>query len=98
MRPYAIRFLTLAIYATAVVVIPAITATQGETASRHQRKHHQPRSLGWSDRWAPRPIRPAVPSYTPGNACPGNARGIDCKVWPPPMDEDPDRKLSGADV
>jgi hypothetical protein len=34
-----------------------------------------------------------VPPYSQaGPICPGIARGIDCKVWPPPIDEDPDRK------
>jgi hypothetical protein len=25
------------------------------------------------------------------------ARSFDCKIWPPPFDEDPDRKVSGSD-
>ena len=95
MRPTAIRLLTLAVCATAV--IPVVTADEGEASSRHVRKHHKRIDPGWSDRWVPRGIRPAIPYYAPGTACPGNARGIDCKVWPPPMDEDPDRKQSGAD-
>jgi hypothetical protein len=98
MRPTAIRLLTLAICATAAVVIPTVTADQAEASSRHVRKYHKRINPGWSDRFAPREIRPVAPRYSPGPACPGNARGIDCKVWPPPIDEDPDRRQSGADV
>ena len=98
MRPTATRLLTLAICAAAVLVIAVVTADQAAASSRHVRKHHKPINPGWSDRWAPREIRPVAPRYAPGPACPGIGRGIDCKVWPPPMDEDPDRKQSGADV
>jgi hypothetical protein len=102
MRPYAIRFLTLTLYAAAVVTIPVVMASGREASGRHLRKHHYRiypgwTNPGWNDPWIVRGVRPVVPSYPPGPVCPGNARGIDCKVWPPPMDEDPDRKQSGAD-
>jgi hypothetical protein len=96
MRRSAIRLLTLAGYAAAVAMVPVVIAGEGEASSRHHRKHHRPMYPGWYDPWAAERIRPVVPQY-PGPVCPGNARGIDCKVWPPPMDEDPDRKQSGAD-
>jgi len=39
----------------------------------------------------------ASPEYTPGGpVCPGIARSIDCRIWPPPIDEDPDRKRGGG--
>src|SRR4029077_712982 len=38
-----------------------------------------------------------VPPYSQaGPVCPGIARSIDCKVWPPPFDEDPDRKRGAS--
>jgi hypothetical protein len=42
----------------------------------------------------------APPSFEHGNAdvCPGNAHGAyECKIWPPPVDDDPDRKGGGGD-
>jgi hypothetical protein len=101
MRPYAIRLLMLTIAATAMVVVPVVTATEGEASSRHLRKHHQRHHFGLNhglhDSWASGQFRPAAqPSYS-GEVCPGNARAFDCKIWPPPMYDDPDRKISGSD-
>jgi hypothetical protein len=92
MRPSATRLLTLAISATAIVVV---TATAGEASSRHVRKHHKPTSLYYRDSWGAGGIRPIAPG---GWVCPGMARSFDCKIWPPPMNDDPDRKASGADA
>jgi hypothetical protein len=102
MRLHAIGLLTLAIYATGAVV-PVMTAAGGETSSRHIRKHHARTSPGWnrSSRrsWAAEQIRPVAPSWSGGGSvCPGLARSFDCKIWPPPFDDDPDRKASGADA
>src|SRR5579863_5004830 len=99
MRPYAIRLLTLAICATAVIVIPVVTADQADAGSRHLRKHHQRTHLGWNNSlrrsWAAGEVRPVAPSWSGGGeVCAGNARGIDCKIWPPPINDDPDRKAS----
>jgi hypothetical protein len=89
MRRSKIRSLTLVICATAVVV-PLLTATDVAASGRHIRKHHERTSHGWSE-WAYREVRPAAPSYSPGSVCPGISRGIDCRIWPPPFDEDADR-------
>lgn len=101
MRPNAIRLLTLAISAT--VAVPLMMATDVEASSRHIRKHHQRTSLGWNNSlghsWAGREFRPAAPSWnTGGDVCPGSGRSFECKVWPPPFDQDPDRKASGSDA
>ena len=103
MRRYAIRVLTLAICATAAVV-PVIAATVSEASSRHghvrkhQRMGHAPMSHDFTNSWAGREIRPAAPSWGAAvDVCPGSGRSFDCKVWPPPFDQDPDRKASGAD-
>jgi hypothetical protein len=37
-----------------------------------------------------------VPRPSSEAVCPGNARGIDCRVWPPPIKDDPDRLISGS--
>jgi hypothetical protein len=92
------------------VITPAKAATSGKhikaaASSKHIKRHAQTRhvqrsvgslvhkrraqeSFGFSD---PRPAGPAVPS------CPGNGRSFECATWPPPMDEDPDRKTWGTD-
>ena len=102
MRRYSRRLLTLTIFATALV-IPASTTTAGETASRHIRKHHQHAQPGPNDSWkrasAAQEVRPIAPSWSGGgNVCPGLARSFDCKIWPPPFEDDPDRKHSGSDA
>ena len=81
MSKTAIRLLTLAITAS-VTVAPA----KADSAKKHR---HVQRSLVLSD---PGQVRPVT-----GPVCPGLARSIDCKAWPPPFDEDPDRKHSGSD-
>jgi hypothetical protein len=97
MSKFAIRLLSLAIYATPLPVIPMITAAEAGTSStKHTKKQHRKnieRSFGFSD---PRSAGQAWwiitgPSQA-GPACPGLARGIDCWIFPPPIDEDPDRR------
>src|ERR1700730_8221162 len=99
MRPYAIRFLTLTVCATAL--IPMVTVTEGEASSRHVRKHqsisHLRVSPGFRRAWATGEVRPVTPSYSRGTVCPGIGRSFECKIWPPPIDEDPARKASGTD-
>jgi hypothetical protein len=104
MRPTAIRFLTVTICATALT--PLVAPTEGEASSRHVRKHqsvshqsvsHQRVSPGLRRAWAAGDIRPVAPSYSRGTVCPGMGRSFDCAVWPPPFDDDPDRKVSGSD-
>ena len=101
MRASAIQLLTLAI-ATAVAV-PLVTATDVEASSRKLRTHHQRTNLGWNHSWrrssAAQQVRPVAPSWSGGdNVCPGLARSFDCKIWPPPFEDDPDRKHSGSDA
>ena len=79
MSKFAIRLLTLAITTSVMVVAPA----KAESAKKHRHIH---RSLVLSE---PGQVwRVTSPS---GPNCPGIARGIDCKTWPP-YGEDPDRK------
>jgi hypothetical protein len=83
MSKSAIRLLTLATMASVMVVAPA----KADSAKKHR---HVQRSvvLGY-----PGPSLVTMPS---GPNCPGLARSIDCKTWPP-YGEDPDRKASGSD-
>jgi len=93
MRPYAIRPLTLAVCAAAGVVVPVLTAAEGEASSRHVNKHYLRMSPGWAEPLAAREVRIAPRPYSfAGGACPGMARSVDCKVWPPPLEDDADRR------
>ena len=96
MSKSSIQLLTLAICATALVVVPTVTpAKAGTRSSRHIKKHRiRPVFIGSP---SVDQARPAGPVYQPGEACPGNRRAIDCKIWPPPMYEDPDRKTGSSD-
>jgi hypothetical protein len=97
MGKFSIWILTLAIYAP-VVVVPMVTPATAETSSsKHIKKHKKiilsspafsyPRSAGQA--W---PV--ASPSSQATPVCPGMARSFQCKIWPPPMEDDPDRTIS----
>jgi hypothetical protein len=96
MRPYKNRLSMLALCATAAVV-PVIIATDVEASSRHLRKHHARTILHYPNAWASGEIHPVAPQSSSSWVCPGNARSFDCKIWPPPFEDDPDRKISGSD-
>jgi len=91
MSKSAIRLSMLAIGATALVALP-IVVPAGAASGGKQHRHHWNTPIH-NHRFADqRPVaRPAGP------VCPGLARSFDCKIWPPPFDEDPDRKVSGTD-
>ena len=94
----AIQLLMLATYATALVMVPAVTPAKATTSSSKHIKHKKHGGPGFSD---PRFVGQAWPVPRPssqaGAVCPGNARGIDCRMWLPPIEDDPDRKVSGSD-
>ena len=85
MSKFAIGLFTLAVYAASLPVIAMITPAKAET-----KKHWRP-----SEPWYAARAQQFVPPYA-GPACPGNARGIDCRVFPPPIEDDPDRKRAGG--
>jgi hypothetical protein len=96
MSKSAIRLLLLAIYTTALLTIPVATPAWSKTVhSKHAKKYKQFHSSRGPNFGRPSPMT-ALPRSS-GAACPGNARSFDCKIWPPPFDEDPDRKMSGTD-
>ena len=98
MSKYAIRLLTRAICATALVAVPMVTPAKAETSSsKHIKKHkkkiqkshgNEPRSAGQA--W---PV--SRPSSQAGAVC---SRGFDCAKWPPPMYEDPMRNPAGGSM
>src|SRR6516164_8904120 len=92
MSKFAIRLLSLAMYATSLPVIPMTTPAQAETSStKHIKKQHRKnfqRSPGFSDpRSADQAWTVTGPSSQAGPVCPGLSRGIDCRIFPPPIDE-----------
>jgi hypothetical protein len=96
MSKFAIGLLTLGMYATALAVVPMVTPAEAATSSKHK-KHQRTtqRRPAIRDSWAAGQARPVIrPS---GQVCPGLARSFDCKIWPPPFEDDPDRKVSGSD-
>jgi hypothetical protein len=82
MSKIAIRLLTLTITAS-VTVAPAMA----DSAKKHRHIH---RSLVLSD-----PGRVWLATAPSGPNCPGLARSIDCKAWPP-YGDDADRKADGG--
>ena len=82
---------TLAVGAAAVAMVAA--ATPAAAAPGHEPVKKHARALAWS----PGPGDPgsagqARPSGRAGGGCPGLARSFDCATWPPPIEEDADRR------
>jgi hypothetical protein len=93
MSKIAIRLLTLATFA--LVVVPVIAPAKAEASSSKKHKKHVKRSPGFSDPWSAGRAWPVTrPASQPGAVCPGIARSFECTRWPPPMEDDPDRKVS----
>jgi hypothetical protein len=103
MSKFATRLLTLAIYSAALAVVPMVTPAQAGTShSKHLKKHarfqtHQRFGDPWyaHQAWPNHQTWPAAASSSvPTKTC---FRAFECAKWPPPFDEDPDRKVSGTD-
>jgi hypothetical protein len=101
MAKSAIQLLLLTIGVLAAVSTAAPTEARTGHSShikKHQASKHQASNRGFHSM---RPADRAWPGPTPpiqsGEVCPGIARSFECKIWPPPINEDPDRKMSGAD-
>jgi hypothetical protein len=102
MRHLKSGFLTLAVCATAVASV--VAASEAGASGRHIKKHYQRTShhhyrtsYGFNDVPTTGGIAPVAAPYARRSVCPGMGRSFDCSVWPPPFDEDPDRKVSGSD-
>ena len=100
MSRIAIQLLTLATCVTALVVVPVVTpAKAAMSSSRHLKKHKKQRGPGFTDPWLAGQAWPGnwLPVGRAGGACPGNGRSFECSTWPPPIYDDPDRKVPGSD-
>lgn len=83
----------LVIVACAATLASVVATAEADASSRHVRTHrHHRTNIGFND-----PPAAAIAPVRRGNICPGNARAIDCAVWPPPYDDDPDRKATSSD-
>jgi len=91
----AIRLLTFALCTTALALVPVVTPAKAATSSsghvQKHKKHWHPRV---GEPWYVGQAQPPLPPYVPpGPICPGLSRGIDCRIFPPPIDVDPDRRI-----
>ena len=94
MSQSAIRLATLAIYATALVLVSTAGPAKAGTSSRHVKQHRQQKSHGFgAPRSAGQPWPVSRPFSQPDAAC---ARGFECAKWPPPMYDDPQRNPDGG--
>jgi hypothetical protein len=97
MSKFAIRLLTLAICATALVAVPMVTPAEAETSSSKDIKKHKKKIQkrpGFSEPWSAGQTWPVSrPSNQVGAAC---SRGFECANWPPPIYEDPQRNPDGG--
>jgi hypothetical protein len=95
MSKFATRLLTLIMYATSLPAISMITSAQAETSNSKQIKQQHRKNIGFREAYGQ--AWPITEPYSQlGPVCPGIARSIDCRIWPPPFDEDPDRKRGGG--
>ena len=103
MRKPAIPFLALAIGAAALMAVlaiaPAAAKTSGKTSGRHMHmtQHHRHWRHHAERPWYGAPAQPMARSYSQSGSswvCPGIGRSFDCKIWPPPYADDPDRRTS----
>ena len=96
MSNVAIRLLMLALCTTALALVPTVKPAKAETGSGgHSKKHKKHWRTHFSEPWFVGRPPPVAPPYSQaGPVCPGIARSFDCRVWPPPYEDDPDRKVS----
>ena len=89
------KWAALAIGAAALLVTPVVTLAQAKAASRHMHiKKHRWRRHHFRAVWPGGPAQPFVGAYQSGPICPPIGKSFDCKIWPPPYADDPDRKTS----
>jgi hypothetical protein len=98
MRELAIQFSVLAIGATALGAT-ALLAVPAEAKTPGQHMHHVKHHKHWRHHAGPArysaPARPLARYYNQsGPICPQVGHSFDCKIWPPPYEDDPDRKTS----
>jgi hypothetical protein len=100
MHKLAIPFSALAVGATALLMVSAMTPAAAKTASQHaHHRHINKHASHWRPHygraWYGYPAAPVAGAYRPsGDVCPGIGRSFECKIWPPPFEDDPDRKTN----
>jgi hypothetical protein len=101
MSKFATRLLTLTMYALASVFVAGAASAKAETShSKHVKKHNKGihRNPGVGNPWSAGRAWPSNQGWgsssQPSKTC---FRAFECAKWPPPFDEDPDRKASGTD-
>jgi hypothetical protein len=96
MSQFAIRLSMLALCATALAAVPTVapaTAKTGHGRHMHIKTHQRHWRHHYGAAWPVGPAQPVVGSYRPSEpVCPGIGKSFDCKIWPPPYADDPDRK------
>ena len=90
MAQFAIRLLTLAASAAVALTVPAVVPAEAGSGSHHHIKKHKHWRHAARSGWYPGEMQPAVRTTEP--ICPGIGRSFECKIWPPPYADDPDRK------
>ena len=89
------KWAALAICATALVVVPAVTPAEAGQKHMHIKKHQRHWRHHYGAAWSVGPAQPAFGYYAPSEPiCPAIGKSFDCKIWPPPYADDPDRKTS----
>ena len=84
-----------AICATALVAVPVLTPADAVAGTRHVHAKKHARHWRHASPWSIGQDRPLVAPYArSGWVCPGIGRSFECKIWPPPFEDDPDRKVS----
>jgi hypothetical protein len=98
MSKLVIRLSALAAGASALLLVTAATPAEARKAGAHtQMAKHRWHGVHHVRRgWPVGEARPVVGYYNnqPGPICPAVGHSFDCKIWPPPYEDDPDRKVS----
>jgi hypothetical protein len=90
MRKSALRILALIVTTTMLAGAAGFTSVSARVSSKTSKSAHLKKHPGRISR--------ALPIAGPaGDVCPGIGRSFECKIWPPPLYDDPDRKNSGTD-
>src|SRR5436305_9522323 len=93
MSKAAILLSTLVLGVTAVVAGPVITTADAKNYHHASQKHRHWRHANGSQVYVAGPaVAPAYQVSEP--ICPQVGHSFDCKIWPPPYADDPDRKTS----
>lgn len=92
---FAVRLPILTLCVSTLALAPAVAVAKEKTGHRHMHAYMSHRGHYVNGPWLGYQAPPVVGYYNqPGPVCPGIGRSFDCKIWPPPFEDDPDRKTS----